>query len=161
MTILLIIFGFLGGVLGGMGMGGGTLLIPLLSFLDIPQRTIQAINLIGFLPMSIVALCFHFKNGLVETKDLLWLVLPAVVASVGGAILSGVSSEKILRYCFGGLLLALGVWQLVKCLSAAVKGAKVKKIVEEQRKSIKTDANAVYNYIDRKNTENRQEKGQK
>lgn len=161
MTILLIVFGFLGGVLGGMGMGGGTLLIPLLSFLDIPQRTVQAINLIGFLPMSIVALCFHFKNGLVETKDLLWLVLPAVAASVGGAILSGVSSEKVLRYCFGGLLFALGVWQLVKCLSAAVKEAKIKKIVEEQRKNIKADTNAVYNYIDRKNTENRQEKGQK
>lgn len=62
MTILLIVFGFLGGILGGMGMGGGTLLIPLLSFLDIPQRTIQAINLIGFLPMSAVALFSILKT---------------------------------------------------------------------------------------------------
>ena len=29
--------GFLAGIVGGMGMGGGTLLVPLLSFLDIPQ----------------------------------------------------------------------------------------------------------------------------
>ncbi len=29
---LLILFGFLSGIIGGMGMGGGTLLVPLLSF---------------------------------------------------------------------------------------------------------------------------------
>ena len=29
--VLLIVFGLIGGLLGGMGMGGGTLLIPLLT----------------------------------------------------------------------------------------------------------------------------------
>ncbi len=53
---LLILFGFLSGIIGGMGMGGGTLLTPLLSFLDLEQKTIQAINLISFLPMCCVAL---------------------------------------------------------------------------------------------------------
>ena len=55
MTVWLIVFGFISGILGGMGMGGGTLLIPLLNFLDIEQQTIQAINLISFLPMACVA----------------------------------------------------------------------------------------------------------
>ena len=53
----LILFGIIGGVLGGMGMGGGTLLIPLLTiFLNISQQNAQGINLIAFLPMSIVAI---------------------------------------------------------------------------------------------------------
>ena len=38
MKVLFIVFGIIGGLLGGMGMGGGTLLIPLLTLgLDVPQ----------------------------------------------------------------------------------------------------------------------------
>ena len=59
--------GLAGGMLGGMGMGGGTVLIPLLTILlGVPQHAAQAINLISFLPMAGVALIIHFKNGLVE-----------------------------------------------------------------------------------------------
>ena len=56
---LLILFGFLSGVVGGMGMGGGTLLVPLLSFSDMPQKAAQSANLVSFLPMCCVALIFH------------------------------------------------------------------------------------------------------
>ncbi len=69
MTWLLVLFGFLSGILGGMGMGGGTLLVPLLSFLDIPQKTIQAINLFSFLPMCAAALCVHAKNKLLRPQN--------------------------------------------------------------------------------------------
>ena len=48
MTFLLILVGFLAGVIGGMGMGGGTILVPLLSFLDLGQKSVQATNLISF-----------------------------------------------------------------------------------------------------------------
>ena len=51
-----VVAGLVSGVLGGMGMGGGTILIPLLSiFYKIGQHTAQAINLISFIPMAIVA----------------------------------------------------------------------------------------------------------
>ena len=64
---LLVLCGFAGGVLGGMGMGGGTALIPLLTiFLGLPQTVAQGINLISFLPMSLLALSVHFKNGLLK-----------------------------------------------------------------------------------------------
>ena len=54
----------LGGIIGGMGMGGGTLLIPLLTLAaGVEQHLAQAINLMSFVPMSIVALIIHKKNG--------------------------------------------------------------------------------------------------
>ena len=62
--------GLAGGLLGGMGMGGGTVLIPLLSiFMNVDQHAAQALNLISFLPMAVVAHVIHFKNGLVNTKS--------------------------------------------------------------------------------------------
>ena len=61
-----ILIGLGSGVLGGMGMGGGTALIPLLTiFTSVHQKTAQAINLISFIPMAVVALFLHVKNGLV------------------------------------------------------------------------------------------------
>ncbi|MCH5157326.1 MAG: sulfite exporter TauE/SafE family protein [Clostridiales bacterium] len=111
-TFLLILFGFLAGIVGGMGMGGGTVLVPLLSFLDIPQKTIQAINLVSFLPMCCVALVFHAKNKLVQTKHVLWLIAPAVVFAVVGALVADAADNKVLRLCFACFLIAVGVWQL-------------------------------------------------
>ena len=61
------IAGILGGVLGGMGMGGGTVLIPLLGiFYNVSQHTAQAVNLISFVPMAVGALIVHLKNKMIE-----------------------------------------------------------------------------------------------
>lgn len=120
-TFLLVLFGFVSGVVGGMGMGGGTLLVPLLSFFDISQQSIQAINLISFLPMCFVALGFHLKNKLVTTKGIGWIILPAVLFSVVGALCATNAQSKLLRYCFGGFLLAVGVWQLVVAVRFALQ----------------------------------------
>ena len=63
MWVLRIIAGILGGIAGGMGMGGGTLTIPILTiFLSVGQLEAQGINLVAFIPMSIVALIIHAKN---------------------------------------------------------------------------------------------------
>lgn len=111
---LLILFGVIGGVLGGMGMGGGTLLIPLLTiFLKLEQHLVQGINLIVFLPMAVVALIFHFKNKLVEFKKTWVLMLVGALTSVGGAILSLNIKAKNLKICFAIFLICLGVFQFL------------------------------------------------
>ena len=110
---LLVLFGFLAGIVGGMGMGGGTLLVPLLSFLDIPQKTIQATNLISFVPMCVVALILHAKNKLIKTKGIGRLTVPAVVSAVAGAFVAGDTANKVLRIVFGVFLIVVGSWQIV------------------------------------------------
>lgn len=121
MTFLLIFFGFLSGVIGGMGMGGGTLLVPLLSFLDISQKNAQAINLISFLPMCCVALVFHAKNKLIKTNGLGWIVFPATIFATLGAFFAGKTEDKILRLCFAVFLVGVGVWQLIVAAKFAAK----------------------------------------
>ena len=104
--------GFLAGIPGGMGMGGGTVLIPILIvFLSIPQHVAQAVNLITFIPMAIVVLIFHFKNKLVKIKDLVWLIIPAVIFAVGSSLLATIIEGDLLKRIFGGFLIALSVVQ--------------------------------------------------
>ncbi len=119
-VFLLILFGFIAGIFGGMGMGGGTVLVPLLSFLDLPQKTIQAINLIGFLPMCCVALVFHAKNKLLKPVGIGWLIVPALALAVVGALVADSASNDVLRYCFAAFLLTVGVWQLIVAIKFAI-----------------------------------------
>ena len=123
-TFLLILFGFLAGIIGGMGMGGGTVLVPLLSFLDIPQKTIQAINLVSFLPMCCVALVFHAKNKLIQTKHVWWLIVPAIIFAVVGALVADKADNKVLRLCFAFFLIAVGIWQLIVAIKFIVRQRK-------------------------------------
>ena len=108
----LIIIGFIGGVLGGMGMGGGTLLIPLLTiFLKLEQNVAQGINLLAFLPMSIVALSIHFKNGLVDINRSWPIVILGIISAVAGSFLANYLEPSQLKIYFAIFLILLGVFQ--------------------------------------------------
>ena len=125
---ILIAIGLAGGVIGGMGMGGGTLLIPLITVCtDIEQHIAQAINLIAFVPMSVIALVIHIKNKLVDYKAFLWTALPAVALSVLAAYVSRLVGGKKLSMYFGIFLILLGLYQLVSIIYARVKAGKEKK----------------------------------
>ncbi|MCM1289787.1 MAG: sulfite exporter TauE/SafE family protein [Corallococcus sp.] len=134
---LLILFGFLSGVVGGMGMGGGTVLVPLMSFLDVPQKVVQSVNLISFLPMCVVALGFHVKNGLVKPKHIGWIVLPASLCAVVGAFFAGKTNNRVLRICFGLFLVAVGLWQLYVAAKFIVKRKRRKTVVFSSVKCLK------------------------
>ena len=108
------IAGVISGVVAGMGMGGGTLLIPILTiFLAVEQHLAQGINLIAFVPMSIVTLIIHCKNKLVDFRVGIPIMLSGIVSSIIGSLLATRISNNILRRLFGGFLLLVGVWQLL------------------------------------------------
>ena len=53
----LILIGIISGIVTGMGMGGGSILILILTaFMSVNQHTAQATNLIFFIPTSISAI---------------------------------------------------------------------------------------------------------
>ena len=110
--ILLAVSGIAAGILGGMGMGGGTILIPLLTiFFNVGQKEAQAINLVAFIPMAIVSLAIHIKNKRVKKEGLLWIIVPAVLTSVGGGFAAQAVNGEVLKRIFGGFLLFLSVVQ--------------------------------------------------
>lgn len=112
---LFILFGVLGGVLGGMGMGGGTLLIPLLTiFLSVEQKSAQGINLIAFLPMAIVALIIHFKNKMVSFKEILWIIIPGMIASISFSFIASSLNNQVLSFLFGIFLILIAVYEAIE-----------------------------------------------
>ena len=115
MAFLEILVGVLGGIVGGMGMCGGTLTIPILTvILSFKQLQAQGINLIAFIPMSVVALIIHFKNKLVDVKNTWGLAVIGCVFSLLGALLANHLSNVVLRKLFAVFLIGLGVWQIIE-----------------------------------------------
>ncbi len=103
-----LILGFLGGIPAGMGMGGGTVTIPLLVLVGgVEQKIAQCANLFSFLPMSAGALKTHADNGLLQTKGILWVILPALLLSALGAFVAASLSSELLRKGFGVFLIGL------------------------------------------------------
>lgn len=129
----MILAGLFGGVLGGMGMGGGTLLIPLLTvFCGVPQHAAQGINLVSFIPMAVIALIIHFKKKLVDLKGVLWLIVPSCFAAAGAAFLAKAVSAGLLKRLFGGFIALLGIYQIVCEIIIRVKDNKEKRKTAEE-----------------------------
>ena len=107
--------GLAGGLLGGMGMGGGTAFIPLLTiFAGVEQGVAQGVNLLSFLPMSLVALSVHAKAGLLRWDTLPLLCLPALVFSLLFSLLAARLPAPFLRSGFGAFLVVLALVRLFR-----------------------------------------------
>lgn len=110
--LLYALSGAAGGILGGMGMGGGTALVPILTILfSVDQHLCQAVNLISFVPMALLALVIHFKNKMVELNGLFYAIIPALFTAAAGGIVSAYLSGETLKKSFGAFLIVLSAVQ--------------------------------------------------
>jgi len=115
MWAVFLILGIATGVLSGMGIGGGALLIPVLTIaLGFGQHSAQNINLIYFIPTATIALISHVRNGRVEGKILWRILLPGIAAAIAGSMIAIWLDANILRRIFGGFLLIMGISELKK-----------------------------------------------
>lgn len=110
-----ILAGFFSGIISGMGIGGGTILIPALTMLlSIDQRTAQGVNLLYFIPTAAVALYVHRKTNALEWKLAVWVMLFGILGATGGAWLALSLSSSILRKLFGIFLFFMGGYEIWK-----------------------------------------------
>lgn len=98
------------GTLSAWGVGGGTLLLLIMTlFLGVDQRTAQGINLLFFLPTAASALFCHAKSGYLDKPALRSAVPAAVIAAALGAWAATSLNTDLLRKPFGVYLLLSGL----------------------------------------------------
>lgn len=113
--IVPVLVGFGTGILSAWGVGGGTLLLLMMTlFLGVDQVTAQGINLLYFLPTAGAGLLFHRKNGLLDKQVIRHAVPVGVAAAAAAAWLATAVDTAFLRKPFGLFLLYTGIsmlWQ--------------------------------------------------
>ena len=120
--LYLIIMGLISGVFAGMGMGGGTFLVPLLSvFFGIEQIVCQSTNVLCFVVLAIFCLVIYTKNKLVNYWVVLCVGLPAVIVSVMSCLFALKIKSHILHLVFAGFIILVGIYFLIESIVLLVK----------------------------------------
>ena len=107
-----ILTGTISGIVSGLGMGGGTILILILSlFLGLNQHVAQATNLVFFIPTSITSIILNTKNKMINWKIGVPVAIFGIIGAVIGAKFAVNMEVNKLRKFFGIFLLIIAIYQ--------------------------------------------------
>ena len=107
-----IFIGFISGIIGGLGLGGGTILILFLSiFLNIEQHIAQATNVIFFVPTAISAIVISLKNKNIDLKIGIPIAIWGILGAFVGSVISSKMNVDLLKKCFGIFLILIAIYQ--------------------------------------------------
>ncbi len=125
-----LVIGILSGIVSGTGMGGGIILIFLLSFfMGVDQRVAQAANLIFFIPTAISSIIVNLKNKNIDLKLGVIIATFGILGAVIGARISTYIDIKILEKCFGIFLAIIAINEIYNIFKLYVNpNKKIKKI---------------------------------
>jgi len=107
----LILLGFTAGVLGSMiGVGGGIIVVPALTFLGFPPTVAASNSLFAALSNSIASTISYSRQKRIEFSLGLKLGLLTIPGTVLGAIISTDDSPDLFKFLFGFVLIASAVY---------------------------------------------------
>ena len=128
--MLQIFIGVISGIVSGMGMGGGTILIFLLTFVcNIEQHIAQATNLIFFVPTSIIAIIVNIKNKNIDIKLGIYTAIFGILGAIIGANIAIYTDVNKLRKLFGVYLIIIVLHEIY----SIYKGYKKEKIEKNKK----------------------------
>lgn len=114
MTVLTWIAAFLTGLLASLGVGGGmVLIIWLTAVMGMSQLEAQGINLLFFLPIALLSVIIHRKNGLISLKQLVPAVLTGILGAAAGSFAARLMGSELLGKIFAVFILVIGVKELI------------------------------------------------
>lgn len=124
-VLLLLAISCFSGIIAGMGMGGGTFLIPLLSIVfGVEQIICQSTNVVCFIVLASICFYIYIKNKLIDFKALIFVSVPAGIIAFFGSLFAIRTNSEVLRLCFAIFIILVGVFYFVKSIFAMRKKPK-------------------------------------
>lgn len=104
---------FTGFLSGMMGVGGGTIMVPVLILLiGHSQHLAQGTSMLAMVPIGLVGSATHWKLGNLQPRLLPWMIPGAVIGTAAASLLAGFVPQDILRWIFAAVL----AWMVVRYL---------------------------------------------
>ena len=108
-----VIASFFVALLSGLGVGGGGLFVVFLNlFTDLPQLTVQGINLLFFLFSSGSAVCIHLWRRQIFGSAVLVMAVFGILGAILGGMVANLIAQNLLRKIFGAMLVITGILSL-------------------------------------------------
>lgn len=122
-----VLIGAFSGIFSGIGMGGGTILIFLLTtFLSLDQHNAQATNLIFFIPTAISAIIVNYREKNIDTKLAKIVSICGVIGAIIGASISINLNVQELRKYYGIFLAIIAIHEIYTLIKEYKKSKKKK-----------------------------------
>lgn len=108
-----ILIGMFSGIFSGIGMGGGTILIFLLTtFGYVEQHIAQAINLVYFIPTALSAIIVNYKNKNIDIELASLISIGGIIGAIIGSTISVNIDVKELKRAFGFFLVIIAIHEI-------------------------------------------------
>lgn len=106
----LFVSGLLAGFISGLGMGGGVILVAILTYVTkYNQLGLQTINLLYYIPTAIFAIVVYLRNKQIDYKlagkIILWGIAPTIIS----ATIANMINTAALRKIFAIYLIIIGI----------------------------------------------------
>ena len=120
-----VIFGIIAGIITSLGMGGGAILILLLTlFMNIDQHISQATNLIFFIPTAITSIIINMKNKQIDFKVSKDIIIFGIIGTVIGSYIAVRLPSQNLKKFFGIFFLLIAIFQIYEIYTLYIKKKK-------------------------------------
>lgn len=117
-----VLIGMISGMITAIGLGGGTVLILLLTLgLEVTQRIAQATNLLFFVPTAVTAIILNLREKNIELKIGINIIFFGVIGAIFGSILANGINVGNLRKLFGFFLLCIAVHEIYSFYKLYIK----------------------------------------
>lgn len=111
--IVIAIISFFSGLSASLGLGGGMILITcIMLFTDVSQHHAQGINLMFFIPIAVLSLIIHSRNGLIEWKKTIPVITTGIISAIFFGTVASEISEIHLKKFFAIFLIIAGIKEL-------------------------------------------------
>lgn len=119
---ILLLVGIFAGSLGALlGIGGGMIIIPILSVLmNLPMRYAIGASVIAVIATSSGATIAYLKDDLLNLRVAMFLEIATTVGAIAGAVLTGVIDGKWLEVLFG-IFLIYSTYNMIQKLRGKIK----------------------------------------
>ena len=114
-----ILAGFLSGLIGAMGFGGGgILIIYLVIFANTQQIVAQGINLIFFIPCAVTATIIYLIKKQIKLKTILPVIIGGITGVVFASYFLGFIKSEWLSTLFAVFLVIMGISSIFKIIKS-------------------------------------------
>lgn len=126
-TVMLLITGLFAGILGALlGLGGGIVIIPVLTiFFHLPIQTAIGVSLVGVIATSTGAAMVYVREGTANIRLGMILELATTIGAIAGAVVAGYVGSKALYLLFAALMLYTAYSMYRKTAQDSVKPSQI------------------------------------
>lgn len=104
--VLLMILSFITGLLGALtGLGGGSIIIPLLTLLGVPIKHAIAAGMVTIIATSSGTAASYVERKITNVRAAMYLEIYTIIGAILGAIITSFISAKLLYFFFAGYLI--------------------------------------------------------